>query len=284
MKTAGIFFNPYYKQKEELFKFLKEIREKLELEFYKTREQADILPDFICTVSDKVPPKLDLILVFGGDGTILKAVDFSLKTGAPILGINLGKLGFLAESSLLELEKSLENLKKKKFTIQPRMLLKVILKRDGKNIYSSKALNDAVIYKGQVPKLMDIRYYNNQRFVVETRCDGIIVASPTGSTAYSLSAGGPIISPVMDVIAVTPLNPHVLTMRPMIFPSKDILTFKVMQNYEEAILQLDGQNSHVLETGDEITITAANRKVDFIKLTNKTFYQILRKKLHLGKK
>ena len=284
MKNFGIFFNPHYFDKESIFLLLKDLYQKKDLNFFKTVDQKDFIPDFVKCLSNNEPDKLDCILVFGGDGTILKALDFALQTKSPILGINLGKLGFLTESKTIELEKTIDDLQKNKFKIQSRMLLKVLLKRHRKVIYSSLALNDSVIYKGQAPKLIDIRVYSNRRFVVETRCDGIIAATPTGSTAYSLSAGGPILSPVMDAIIVSPLNPHILSVRPMVFSNEDIISFKIKETYYETILQLDGRNSHTLAADDEIIVTSAAQKVDFIKLSNKTFFQILRKKLHMGKR
>jgi len=282
MKNFGIFFNPNYNDKEPIFQLLKRLHK--DLNFFRLADQQEFLPDFIPLFNKLKHGKLDCILSFGGDGTFLRSVKYSLDTNAPLLGINLGKLGFLSESSQTELEKSIEDLKKNKFKIQKRMLLKASLKRNKKIIYTSIALNDAVIYKGETPKLIDLRFYANRRFVLNTRCDGIIVSTPTGSTAYSLSAGGPLISPVMEAFVVTPLNPHILSVRPMVFPSQDILSFKLIINEGASLLQLDGINSHDLLPNDEIFITSASQKVSFIKLTNKTFFQILRKKIHMGKK
>ena len=284
MQNFGIFFNPDFLDKQSVFKLLKKLHKTKKLNLFKFPEQKDLLPDFIDLIEEPSRSKLDCILSFGGDGTLLRASQYSLVANAPLLGINLGKLGFLSESSITELEKSIDDLKNNKFKVQKRMLLKAMLKRKNKIIFSNLALNDAVIYKGETPKLIDIRFYSNRRFVVETRCDGIIVSTPTGSTAYSLSAGGPILSPVMEAIIVSPLNPHILSVRPMVFSPKDKLSFKIKTSNGESILQLDGCNIHMLHAEDEIIVTGASQKVSFIKLTNKTFYQILRKKLHMGKK
>jgi NAD+ kinase len=273
MQNFGIFFNPDFLDKQSVFKLLKKLHKTKKLNLFKFPEQKDLLPDFI-----------DLIEEPSRYGTLLRAIQYSLVANAPLLGINLGKLGFLSESSITELEKSIDDLKNNKFKVQKRMLLKAVLKRKNKIIFSNLALNDAVIYKGETPKLIDIRFYSNRRFVVETRCDGIIVSTPTGSTAYSLSAGGPILSPVMEAIIVSPLNPHILSVRPMVFSPNDKLNFKIKTSNGESILQLDGRNIHMLHAEDEIIVTGASPKVSFIKLTNKTFYQILRKKLHMGKK
>ncbi|MBN1948248.1 MAG: NAD(+)/NADH kinase [Candidatus Cloacimonetes bacterium] len=284
MKNFGLVMNHHYKEIHLVFHLLENLHRNKDINLYFFSDQEGTFPIFIKQYYPQKSEKLDCILVFGGDGTFLRAIDISLAMNAPLLGINLGKLGFLSESSLKELEKSIDNLKKNRFKVQARMLLKVSLRRQGETLLSYLALNDAVINKGQSPKLIDIRVSSNNRFVVQTRCDGIIVASPTGSTAYSLSAGGPIISPVMDAIVLTPLNPHVLTVRPMVFAAADIIKLRFLNGNEQSYLQLDGQNKHLLQQQDEIIITAASQKVNFIKLTNKTFFQILRKKFHMGKK
>ena len=281
MQNFGIFFNPNYKTTKPIFDLLEKLHNSKDLQFFMFPQQKELFPEFIKSVGKN---KLDCILSFGGDGTFLRASQISFEYNVPLMGINLGKLGFLSESSLSELEKSIDDLKKNKFKVQQRMLLRIVVKRNNKVIFTSSALNDAVIYKGTEPRLIDIRFYSDKRLVVETRCDGLIISTPTGSTAYSLSAGGPILSPVMDAFVVTPLNPHVLSVRPMVFASDDRLSFKLRTNGSECILQLDGKNSHELIDNDEIIVKASNKKISFIKLTNKTFYQILRKKLHMGKR
>jgi NAD+ kinase len=284
MKNFGIFVNPQIVYQQKIFALLKEFHKKEGINFYRFEQQKDFVPDYFWDTSKDSASHLDYILVFGGDGTILRAMNFSIKSQAPLLGINLGKLGFLSESNLKDLKRSISDLCAGKFKIQSRMLLQTTIKRQAKTIFSSVVLNDAVIYRGEVSRLIDIRYYCNERFVMETRCDGIIISSPTGSTAYNLAAGGPIISPLMDAMVVTPLNPHVLTVRPIVFAAKDKLRFRVVHTEGNSILHLDGNNSHNLEKDDEIIIKAASQKVDFIKLSNKTFFSILRKKFHLGKK
>lgn len=283
MKNFGIFFNPNIENKEKIFDLLKQFHDKEGVKLYRFVEQ-DFMPEYFYKVKISNGEHLDYILVFGGDGTILHASEYSIKCKAPILGINLGKLGFLSESNLTELKRSISDLCSGKFKIQHRMLLKVSIKRKNEIIYSGLVLNDAVIYRGEVSRLINIKYFCNKRFVMETRCDGIVIATPTGSTAYNLSAGGPIISPWMEAIVVTPLNPHVLTVRPIVFSHKDVLTFQIKKTENNSVLQLDGRKSHNLEKGDEIIIKSAYKKVDFVKLSNKTFYSILRKKFHLGKK
>jgi NAD+ kinase len=164
------------------------------------------------------------------------------------------------------------------------MMLKVMLKKKDKSLQTGLALNDAVLSKGDKPKLINLKVYSDRRYVFSTRCDGIIAASPTGSTAYSLSAGGPIISPVMAAIVVVAITPHVLTVRPIVFPAESTINFVLEDEDELGWLQLDGQNFSRLSGGDKVTITSASGKVDFIKLSNRTFYKTLRTKMHLGRK
>ena len=281
MNNFGILINPYHRDINSVMLLLEKLYRTKNVHFYRFQELDGKMPGFIRKADDDVI--LDCILSFGGDGSFLRAMHYSLAKKAPLLGINIGKLGFLSDSSLRELEKSIDDLMNRRYKIQKRMLLKVFLKRDGKVIFSELALNDAVIYKGETPRLANIKITSNKRFVLATRCDGIIVCTPTGSTAYSLAAGGPLLSPVLDAIVMTPLNPHILSVRPMVFSAEDKLHFKVLELHFEGVLQLDGNNAAKLQSEDEIIVTAANRKVEIIKLTNKTFFQILRKKMHMGK-
>jgi NAD+ kinase len=285
MKHFGVYLNPSFAHKTEVNDILLSMHATKDIHFYGLPEQQSILPTFIRCDSKILEgnPKLACILVFGGDGTIMRAKNMALEADAPILGINIGNLGFLSESTLKDFKKSMESLFRNHFEIQTRMLLDIKLKRNGKVIASGLALNDAVIYKAITPRLIEIRVYSNRRLVIDARCDGIVASSPTGSTAYSLSAGGPILSPVMDAIVVSPLNPHILATRPIVFPASDILSFKMMEIYQKAVLQIDGQNVHELQNGDEVFVTAAKQKISFIKLSKQTFYQILRKKMHMGK-
>ncbi|MFO7660931.1 MAG: NAD(+)/NADH kinase [Candidatus Cloacimonadaceae bacterium] len=285
MKNFGLFIHPSYLKKENLFKLVKELQAEYNLKFFGFESQREFLSpalDIYIPDSDS-NHKIDCILVFGGDGTILRAKDIALKTKAPILGINLGYLGFLSESTLADLRKSIKDLLKNKYKLQNRMLLSVRLKRNNAIVYTGLALNDAVIYKADSPRLISIRIYSSGRFVLDPRCDGVIASTPTGSTAYSLSAGGPILSPVMKAIVLSPINPHILSIRPMVFPDSDTLMFKVHGLDTPARLQIDGINAYEIHENDELTVSASKKQVSFIKLSNRTFYAILRNKMHLGK-
>jgi NAD+ kinase len=285
MKNFGVFIHPSYAKRENLLELIHKLQAEYNLNFYGFESQKEFLLPALKEIlpDDDIDIKLDCILVFGGDGTILRAKDIALKTKAPILGINLGYLGFLSESTLADLRKSITDLLKNKYRLQQRMLLNVQLKHNNKIVYRGKALNDAVVYKADSPRLIHIRIYNSGRFVMDMRCDGAIASTPTGSTAYSLSAGGPILSPVMNAIVVSPINPHILSIRPMVYPDTDKLTFRVYGLDTPARLQIDGINVHEIHENDVLMVTASKQQVQFIKLTNRTFYKILRNKMHLGK-
>ncbi|MDY0151582.1 MAG: NAD(+)/NADH kinase [Candidatus Cloacimonas sp.] len=284
MKNFAICINPAFSDKHSIFELLESLREGSQINFFSNDEHEDLLTGIINPLPQgKRYPHIDCILVFGGDGSILRAKQLALDTKAPILGINLGYLGFLSESTIPEIASSLYNLKLGKYKLLHRMLINCQLKRQGKVIFAGLALNDAVIYKAATPGLIHVRIKAGGRYVFDTRCDGVIASTPTGSTAYSLSAGGPILAPEMKALVLSPLNPHILSIRPMVFPDTEKIVMKIYGLQSSAMLQIDGENSCPIEEGDEIHVTASDRSVSFIKLSNRTFYQILRKKLHLGK-
>lgn len=284
MGNYGIIINERSDQIDKVFYFLKILKEEFKIHFYQfDKLSAD--NSLIKPFRDGV--ELKCIFVFGGDGTILQSVPHSIRSDAPLLGINLGKLGFMSDVSLREFDKNhlsyISSLESGNFETFTRMLLDVEVKRKNKLIYRGIALNDAVIYKGLVSRLIEVRLYVSQKFVLKTRCDGIISSTPTGSTAYSLSAGGPIVDPEMNALLVAPLCPHVLSVRPMVFSGYDTLAFYMREAFNETILQIDGKNVQDLIDGDVILVKQAVQRQKFITLTKKTFFDTLRRKLHMGK-
>ena len=294
MRNFAVHINPAFADEQSIFDLLIRLREedrnrcqdRAELSFFGDVSQQKSFREPVQTVDFDdhagVPP-IDCILVFGGDGTILRAKELAFKTGAPILGINLGYLGFLSESTLPEISASIRDLVDSKYKILKRMLILCTLKRDHKEILQYEALNDAVVYKGENPGLINARIFASGSYVFDARCDGMVVSTPTGSTAYSLAAGGPILAPQMKAMVLSPLNPHLLTIRPLVFPAEEKLVIKVHKLSQQAWLQIDGNNVCPIQDQDEIHITASSRHVNFIKLSKRTFYRILRNKMHLGK-
>ncbi|MBM4403892.1 MAG: NAD(+)/NADH kinase [Candidatus Cloacimonetes bacterium] len=285
MTCFGLVLHPDFYQNKDILELLDALCHLYGIRFYHACPENSALPGYIepYPFRSKKAPVLHCILVFGGDGTILRTKDFSLQTDAPILGINLGYLGFLSETTLSEISQSFQDLLNGKYKLLHRMLLNCQLRRNGKIVYQGLALNDAVVYKADTPRLIQVRIYHDNRYVFDCRCDGVIAATPTGSTAYSLSAGGPILSPQMKAIVISPLNPHNLTIRPMVFPAEGKLIMRIHGLTQPAWLQIDGVNCIQADPNDELIVSAAKPTVSFIKLSNRTFYKILRNKMHLGR-
>ncbi len=283
MNKFGIFIHTEYYDKQKQSELIQKLYDNYDIEFYGFDDQLEILPDFVKPYHIGKNITLNSILVFGGDGTILRAKKYALLTKAPLLGINIGKLGFLSETKPELLEKSIQLLINNKYKIQSRLLLDIKVFRDNKLIYRDLALNDVVLFRANTPKMIEVKIKTNDRLIYTTRCDGLVASTPTGSTAYSLSGGGPILDPLMEAIVFCPLNPHILSIRPIVFSAKDLLSFELISCHDQPLLQVDGVNVISLLAGDTIKIIGATKKVNFIKLSNKTFYQIMRKKMHMGR-
>ena len=283
MNKFGIYIHTEYYDKQKQSEIIKNLYENYEIEFYGFDDQLAVLPSFVKPYQFGKKIELNSILVFGGDGTILRAKKYALLTDAPLLGINIGKLGFLSETKPELLERSIKLLINNKYKVQSRLLLDIRVFRDNNLIYRDLALNDVVLFRANTPKMIEVKIKTNNRLIYTTRCDGLVASTPTGSTAYSLSGGGPILDPLMEAIVFCPLNPHILSIRPIVFSAKDLLSFELISCHDQPLLQVDGVNVISLLEGDIIKIIGATKKVDFIKLSNKTFYQIMRKKMHMGK-
>ncbi len=283
MNKFGIFVHPEYFQQTNLLEIISHLHINYNIIFFAFDEQAELFPEFVKKYVAKEKTKLNCILVFGGDGTILRAKKYALSTESPLLGINIGKLGFLSETRPKLLEKSVKYLIENKYKVQERMLLNVRVIRDGEEVYSGLALNDAVLFRAYTPKMIEVKIKTNDRLIYTTRCDGLVASTPTGSTAYFLSGGGPILDPLMEAIGFCVLSPHILSIRPIVFSAKDQLSFEVLSCDNHPQLQVDGVNEVSLNEGDIIKVRSSKEKVKFIKLTNKTFYQIMRKKMHMGR-
>jgi len=222
----------------------------------------------------------DVIISLGGDGSMLSSAGVAGLHGIPILGINLGSLGFLTEISEDQIFDSLERLKNDDFEVEERMMLEV--KAPDLDRESRIALNDVVFDHGCVSNLAKLDLYSNDHFVCSYDADGIIISSPTGSTAYSLSAGGPIISPIMDALIVNPISPHTLTLRPIVFPSTDKITVRAVGVGRKIRVSADGQILGNLEYEQTASVRKSNHRLKLIKLNGDSFYEILRTKFHWG--
>ena len=221
----------------------------------------------------------DLLVCFGGDGTILHAAKDANAFGVPILGVNLGSVGFMAELEQSELS-MLSKLAAGKYTIESRMMLDVAVRRDGKVIFSDIALNDAVLTKGAVARVLELEVYADKALMMRFSADGVIVATPTGSTAYSMSAGGPIVEPTAENMIVTPICPHALSARSVILGGKGLVSLKMGRLTRKSVyLLVDGGKAFRLSGGDTVELRVSKSKTRLVRVTGRSFYDILSQKL-----
>ncbi|RJQ43834.1 MAG: NAD(+)/NADH kinase [Nitrospiraceae bacterium] len=230
---------------------------------------------------EDIPRKADVIIVFGGDGTLLSVARLVGNTGVPILGVNLGGLGFITEVSRDEFPSEIDKVFSGKFAFEERILLLADIYRGSKRITQCNALNDVVLHKSALSRMFQIDISINGKYVSTFRTDGLIISTPTGSTAHSLSAGGPILYPTLESFLMTLICPHTLTSRPIVLPD----TFEIettVKSGEDVYLTLDGQVGFPLKVGDRILTRKADYKTKFIVLHDRDYFQILRTKLKWG--
>ncbi|OFZ11076.1 MAG: hypothetical protein A2Z20_02165 [Bdellovibrionales bacterium RBG_16_40_8] len=228
--------------------------------------------------------KTDLVIVLGGDGTYLHAVRMLGGEKAPILGVNMGSLGFLTETRKEDLYSAVTMTLEHRMEKRPRAMLEVKVQRDGKVISHATALNDVVIERGPFAQLISIAFYSEHHLAGEVKADGIVIASTTGSTAYNLAAGGPILHPDVRAIVVTPICPHSLTHRPIIFPDKQVLTFRLLNKEQRAFLAIDGQSGGDLHANDEVIISRAACDHYILRKPSQNYFDLLREKLKFGER
>ncbi len=229
-----------------------------------------------------VAREADLLVVLGGDGTLLAAAREAAARGIPILPINMGSLGFLTSFTLEELYPALEATLNGQSAIDERVLFLVDRINDGKVLTQQRVLNDAVVHKGTLARMIELELFIDGGFVCRYRADGLIVATPTGSTAYSMSAGGPIVHPSVASIVITPICPHTLSDRPVVVSDTSAIELRICESSESVYLTLDGQTASPAEVGDRIRITRAAERIKLIHQPNKSYFEILRNKLKWG--
>ena len=218
--------------------------------------------------------KIDLVIVLGGDGTYLQAVRMLHGRQTPIVGVNLGSLGFLTDNRLEDMYTTLKATLKNKMDSRPRSVLSMTINDDKKFL----ALNDIVIERGERTQLLNIGIYCDDQLVTETKADGVIVSSPTGSTAYNLAAGGPVLHPETKAIVVTPICPHSLTTRPLIFPDDRKLEFKIIGDRGPALLSVDGQKALEINSTHKLIVNKNNQDHYIIRHPTHNFFNLLREK------
>lgn len=230
----------------------------------------------------KIVSRADVIIVFGGDGMLLSVARLVGNRGIPLLGVNLGGLGFITEISHDEISREIiEKTASAGCRFEKRIMLSVDVYRGKKKIAKHTALNDVVINKSALARMAELDVHINKKYVTTFRADGLIVSTPTGSTAHSLSAGGPILYPTLEVFVMTPICPHILTNRPLVLPDNSVLEISI-KNGRDVYLTLDGQVGVPLKVKDRIIIRKADFETKFILLHEADYFQILRKKLKWG--
>jgi NAD+ kinase len=251
---------------------------------------ADEAKDFIAKnkkipaiPKEELPTKCDMIIVFGGDGTFLSIARQMIWKSIPILGVNLGQLGFLTEVMEEEVIETLETVLKGKHVVLERLMLEACVKRSGKELFCLPVLNDVVVNKSAIARVIDFNLKLNDVLVARIKADGVIISSPTGSTAYSLAAGGPIMHPMVGGIVVTSICPHSLNMRPLVIPDDSKIQIEVLQKHGDIMLTLDGQFGYDLQEGDVISINQYKRHpLKVVQSPKREYFELLRSKLHLG--
>lgn len=234
--------------------------------------------------SKDIIKKLDLIVVLGGDGTYLEAVRFIGDHQAPVLGVNMGSLGFLTENRVDELYEVMEMALANQLHAQPISLLKMILCKGKEQCQEFLALNDAVIERGQNTHLLNVGIYCDGVLVTETKADGMIIASSTGSTAYNLAAGGPIVHPDVHAVVITPICPHSLTTRPMLLPDDRVISVRVLGEGNTGRVSIDGQWRSDIDDSYEIQIQRHTLQHYALRRSHHNFFSILREKLRFGER
>jgi NAD+ kinase len=246
-------------------------------------ETANCLPNGAKGLTrQKVADSSQLLLVLGGDGTLLAAARLAAPRGIPVLPINMGSLGFLTNFTLQELHPALDDTLEGRFSLSERVLISVDLERAGKVIDTQRVLNEVVINKGALARMIELELGIDGDFVCRYRADGLIIATPTGSTAYSLSAGGPIVHPTVESFVITPICPHMLSDRPLIIRDSSAVEMKLSGNTESVFLTLDGQRGIPLQPGDIVRAARAKEMLKLIQPPQKSYFEILRNKLKWG--
>ena len=222
---------------------------------------------------------IDIALTLGGDGTLLSTGRMFASKGVPLCGINLGRVGFLAEIETDEIIDKLTKIINNNYFIEKRLMLEGVVYRNGEKIFSAEAINDIVVTKSGLSRMIKLKLLIDDILTAEYQADGIIFATSTGSTAYSLSAGGPIINPSLKVMLITPICPHSVNARPLIIDENEEIKLKVSARHNDIGLTVDGQIVYPLLPGDLITIKKSLLTADFIRFTDKNYYKTIKKKL-----
>jgi NAD+ kinase len=235
-------------------------------------------PDLGC-VREVLKERIDLGIALGGDGTLISAAREVAPAGVPVCGINMGQLGFLTEVELPDLGQAIDRLIRGDYYVEERLMLDAIVRRGGKDLFISSAVNDVVVTKGGFSRLIRLKLYIDDEIIARYPADGLIVATSTGSTGYSLSAGGPVVNPNLKVILLTPICPHSLHARSLVVSEKEEIKITMQATHDDIVMTADGQTVFSLKPDDVVIVRRAPYRARFIRLSGQSYSQTLRTKL-----
>ncbi|GJL53612.1 MAG: NAD kinase [Nitrospirales bacterium] len=282
MTTIGILTKP---QSENIQPVLKQITEWLTTQgktvILDTPTTQELRTNTRNTYRTQIAAEADLLIVLGGDGTMLHAARLVERRSVPILGVNIGGLGFLTETTIDRIYDALTKVFAQDYLIEKRVMLRTKIQRGHDIVGEGPALNDVVVNKGHLARMIAVQVFLNGDFMTNLRGDGLIIATPTGSTGYSLSANGPILDPSLNVFTLNPICPHTLSHRPFIIPSQAAISV-TLTSQENAMTTFDGQVGFEMKEGDTVHICASNHQAHLIRFPGRSYYDVLRNKLKWG--
>lgn len=284
LKKVGVYAKKNHPDAEQLALTICERLKRDNIEVLLEDSLAEQVGQIIGFAGEEIPAQVDLIIVLGGDGTLISVARQVGELNVPILGINLGRLGFLTEVTRDELPEILERLVRGEYEVSDRMMIDAIIHRGGKEVGKYTVLNDVVINKGALARIIDMETSVDGRHLSTFKADGLIISTPTGSTGYNLAAGGPIIFPEINSLVIAPICPHMLTNRPIVVWSRSIIQIKV--NFEDDVVffTADGQVGRKLLPGDVVEVRRSEARTRLVTSPSKDYFEILRTKLSWGER
>ncbi len=284
IKNIGIFAKKSHPEVKNIISQILIFLQKRDINVLIENDIAYDFPNIRVTEREDIPEKSDMIIVFGGDGTLLSVSRVNKVTDIPILAVNLGGLGFLTEIRVEEIKDVLGKVLAGDFDVEKRMMFDVqLIKNNNEKIESFIALNDVVVNKGALSRMIDLDTYVNDMFLNLYKVDGLIISTPTGSTGYSLSAGGPIIYPSLKLVAITPICPHTLTNRPIILDDENEIGVR-LKSGDDVFLTMDGQVGVKMDIGDKIKVCKSDKSITLIKSPFRNYFEVLKEKLKWGER
>ena len=283
IKCVGVVVKPNHKEAWQTACELSEWLEKRGIELIGSPHEEDEICPIEEVGTEEFKDKADLIVVLGGDGTMISTARLIGSREVLVLGINYGSLGYLTEFRIEEMFTALEQILTGNYELDRRVMLEVEHRRNDKKLASGRVLNDVVINKAVLARIIEIEVNLNNLFVNDFRADGLIVSTPTGSTAYSLSAGGPIVYPSMNAVVLTPICPFTLTNRPIVIPDSAEIKLRLKNESDGVVLTLDGQIGYQMQTDDCVLIRKSPMTFNLVQPPNRNYFDVLRNKLKWGR-